>query len=151
MLCVTAFGIALGIIAAERDSVTGGIIFASLWGIFFLLITVISILGSSNVRVTEDYIASVLFGRVWKSTSWVEVKSVRVLSIADFPSGKRIKRYYIERSSVVGFSLSKLSTIYFSEKVQDIDELRKTINIKVKQYGIKIIASENAEAEPSQI
>jgi len=93
----------------------------------------------------------VLFGRVWKSTSWVEVKSVRVLSIADFPSGKRIKRYYIERSSVVGFSLSKLSTIYFSEKVQDIDELRKTINIKVKQYGIKIIASENAEAEPSQI
>jgi hypothetical protein len=151
MLFLTAFGIALGIIAAERDSLTGGIIFASLWGVFFLLITVIAILGSSNVRITEDYIASVLFGHVWKSASWVEVKNVRVLSIADFPSGKRIKRYYIERSSVAGFSLSKLSSISFSENIQGIDELRKAVNTKVKQYGIEVIASENAEAGSSGI
>src|SRR4029077_5793087 len=108
MLFVTALGVALGVIAAARGEFLGGFIFSTLWCVFFLLVTTISVLGSSSISVTDSSINSVIFGRVWKSIPWTDVKAVRVLSIPGPRRDKRVNNYYVERTSSEGFSLEKL-------------------------------------------
>jgi hypothetical protein len=151
MLFLTAFGIVLGIVAANRGSVMGGIIFSGIWGVFFLLITLVAVIGSSSIRIAEDCIASVIFGHVWKSISWSDVKNIRILSIAEFPSGKRIKNYYVEPSPALGFLFSKIAAVSFKETIQGQDALREAINVKIKEYGIRVILPGSEEITPSEI
>lgn len=138
MTGVTVFGLFLGIVAAYRGEIRGGIVFSTLWCLFFLPISAIAILASSGVAVSKQSIACVIFGRRWRTIRWTDVKGIRIMGLPVFPSGRKMRWYYVDQADPPIWHFRKRGSIYFNESIMGIVEIRNALNVAIAQHNIPV-------------
>jgi len=140
VLCIF---LTLGTLAVAEEGFEVGAIFLFLGAIFFLVLGVLAILGSSDIVVNSIGISSVLFGIKVNEIYWLDVSVIRSFPVCGGAGGRR---------GVFGYNIVTRSPshkgrrrwkIWFSENPNDIQELISTINFYARSYGILVEKTAN--------
>lgn len=134
----------LAVITAKRGEVTLAIVFfVSSYG-FLLPLYIVARLSTSTIFVDENAISCTVFGHVWKTIEWRNVRAIRMMVRVANPLGGygRSQLFSVDHSSRTKppFRLSFLPSgpIAFSDEIVGSRALLDLINIYAVRYRIPI-------------
>ena len=144
----------LAVIVVKRGEVALAIVFfVSSYG-FLLPLYIVARLGTSTICVDENAISCTVFGHVWKTIEWCDVRAIRIfVRIANPFSGYgRAQLFSIDHSSRIKppFRLSFLPSgpVAFSDEIVGYRALLDLINLYAFRYQIPIRSHTTASGDP---
>jgi hypothetical protein len=97
LVVVIALGVSIGIVSAWKGHFQFGFLFATAWLLFFLPLSVITVLRGSTIAASERTIQLVVFGYVWRSINWNDVQRIQVIPVVSFTKQTWVSMYCAEK------------------------------------------------------
>jgi len=130
--------VAWPMIAQPEGWVAAELWFAIPCFIFLFLGTANFFLVNSNVVVSQNAISWELFGVEWRLIKWTDVRCIRIITIWDFETHRRIKMYSVDLENRSRFYFLPRGSIFFTEKIALFDELVQLVHYQAEQRTIPI-------------
>ena len=130
--------------AIARETGLGYGVLQSLLSLFLTVVFCTAIAGSSDIIIDENGISRRIFGKVWRTIQWGNIKIVKTFHVIALGfRSKRIRAFVVCPSSVPSGWSYLSSRITFTENFVNVEQLIELINHYISKHNIKIEVQTN--------
>jgi hypothetical protein len=138
-----------GLAVFQQEGLTSRLILIPLGGaVFFAVLGIVALLGTSDVIVDDSGVAWALLGRVWREIHWEDVQEIRMYSVPMYFARRPTSAIaiYPKGRSRVGPGGGS-----FDDRIEGSAALRRLLHGYVSLHGIPVRAWKDGVLAPSNI
>ena len=154
--CIVAFvfgwgtSYALLLDAIRRGTSLGYALLLSFLSLFLTAFVCIAIVGSSDIIIDDQGISRRLFGKVWRTIHWDNIKIIKTFHVVAQGFRPKSVRAFTIYPTIAPIGWSYLSgSIGFTESFANVEQLIELINHYVSKHNIKIEVKVNDMKTPA--